>query len=82
MDGKGVVLANGGSSTLFRHVLSRPRLVDGNLLSARRFIKLHDSASCMVFLLKSWGSTGYGAKSTKVIHRWNIKPVLKRAGVL
>lgn len=79
--GKNVVLANGTRSTLFRPVLSRPKLVDGKLLSPKSFIKMNDKPACLVLFWERWGATGYGAAKTKIIHRWNIKSVLRRAGV-
>lgn len=82
MDGKGLVLENGNRSVVFRPVLSRPKLDDrGNLLVPRRWAKLKDGISCMVFTYEVFGSTGYGALDTKVVHKWNIKSVLRRAGV-
>lgn len=80
MNGKGqaLLLENGNRSNLFRPVLSRPKLDDrGNLLAPKRWVKLKDGQACMVFTLIS----GQGALHTKVIHRWNIKSVLRRAGV-
>lgn len=73
-----VVLANDGRTGFLRPVLSHPKLDDrGNLLAPKRWMKLKDGKSCMVFMLIS----GQGALHTKVIHRWNIKSVLRRAGV-
>lgn len=84
MNGKGqaLLLENGNRSNLFRPVLSHPKLDDrGNLLAPKRWMKLKDGKSCMVFTYEVKAQTGYGALNTKVIHRWNIKSVLRRAGV-
>lgn len=71
---------NGDRNSLLRPVLLRPKLVDGHLLVPKRWMKLNDNPSCLVFLYKVWGSTGYGALKTTVLHKWHIKSVLRRAG--
>lgn len=64
------------NKAFFRQTNARP-------ISTRvkRFIRLKDTAPCIVVLYKVWGSTGYGSLDTKVIHRWPPKSVLRRAGV-
>lgn len=44
-------------------------------------MRLVDKPSGIVFLYKTFGGTGYGALDTKYLHRWNIKSVLRRAGI-
>lgn len=82
MNGKGKVVhrKNGDRGIVLRPVLHRPKLVDGHLLVPKRWMRMCDTPSCVVLLYKVWGSTGYGALDTKVIHRWNIKSVLRRVG--
>lgn len=59
------------------------RLPAGKPVSTRvhSYIRLIDTESCLVFILRKWGCTGYGAKCTKVIHRWPPKTVLRRVGI-
>ena len=40
-----------------------------------------DTPACLTIIYKVWAGTGYGAKQTKVIHRWPVKSVLRRAGL-
>ena len=82
MNGKGnaVRLGNGNCNSVLRPVLHRPRLVNGKLLAPKRWVKLNDNPACLVFLYEVWGLTGYGALNTKVLHKWHIKSVLRRAG--
>ena len=61
---------------VFRSTNLRPRSTN-----VKRYIRMKDTPACIVFLYKVWGSTGYGALDTKVIHRWPPKSVLRRAGV-
>ena len=53
----------------------------GNVLAPKKWIRLVDSPACVVMIYKVWAGTGYGAKQTKVIHRWPVKSVLRRAGL-
>ena len=73
---------NGNVSGLaIRRLNIAPDFIRGmRIRSPKRFIKMKDSAPCLVMLYKCWGATGYGAFDTKVIHRWDIKTVLRRAG--
>lgn len=48
----------------------------------KRWIRMVNSKACLVIIHKAWAGSGYGAKTTKVIHRWPPKSVLERAGVL
>ena len=52
----------------------------GSLRFPKRFIKVVDTPACVILMHKSWGVTGYGSKETKVLHKWNIKSVLRRVG--
>lgn len=76
-----VFLENGSRVDFLHPVLLSPKLVDGVLLSPRGFIKVKDACSCLVFHHMKWGSTGYGAKNTRVLHKWHPKSVLRRAGI-
>ena len=79
---KKLVLADGTNSRFLRSVFSHPKLDDrGNVLVPKRWIRLVDGTTCIVMLYQVWGSTGYGALDTKVLHKWHIKTVLRRAGV-
>ena len=70
-----------GSGMVIRRLNIAPDFIRGKRIkSPRRFIKIKDSTACIVIHYMCFGSTGYGSFITKVIHRWNIKSVLRRAG--
>ena len=73
---------NGNVSGLaIRRLNIAPDFIRGKRIrSPKRFITITDSSACIVMHYKCWGSTGYGSFITKVIHRWDIKSVLRRAG--
>ena len=84
MNEKGSVVLgkNGGMPCVATLVYRGRRLSDsGSLKLPKRFIKMVDTPACIVMMHKAWGTTGYGAKETKVLHRWGIKSVLRRAGL-
>lgn len=64
--------------TMFRK--TNKRLANGK--SPKRYIQLANKTSCLVFFYKVWATTGYGALSTRILHKWHVKSVLERAGVL
>ena len=82
MNEKGSVVLNthGGMPCVAAVVYRGRRLhYTGNL--TKKFIKVVDTPACMVWMHKTWGVSGYGSRRTKVVHRWNIKSVLRRAGL-
>lgn len=54
---------------------------NGKVSVPRRWMRLVDTPACLDLIYKVWAGTGYGAKQTKVIHRWPVKSVLRRAGL-
>ena len=47
----------------------------------RKYIRLVDSTSGLIFFYKVWNGSCYPAIETRYLHRWKIKSVLRRAGV-
>ena len=82
MNGKGTVVLNsyGGCPCMGVLRVGDTRRI-GRMNFPKRFIRLVDTPACLVFLHKVWGETGYGARATKVLHRWPVKSVLRRTGV-
>lgn len=84
MNEKGCVVLNshGGMPCMAVAVYRGRRLSHkGAMTFPKRFIKMVDTPACIVLMHKSWGTTGYGARSTRVLHRWGIKSVLRRVGL-
>lgn len=79
---KNLVLANNPRSDFFRPVSHHPVLSDGgNVLVPKKWVKLVNGTSVLVFFHEKWMGSGYGALNTIVLHKWNIRKVLERAGV-
>lgn len=77
-----VLLENGGSPCMGTVVFRGRKLVGKNDLTLpKRMIKLVDKPACIVMFHKTWTGSAYAPLSTKVLHKWNIKSVLRRAGV-
>lgn len=67
---------------MFRKTIKKPALnKNGHLPTTKWFIKLVDTPACLVLFHEKWGLSAYAPMRTEVIHRWNIKTVLRRAGV-
>lgn len=84
MNEKGIVVldSHGGMPCVAALVYRGRRLLGKSSLTfPKRFIALVDTPACLVIKHKTWGTTGYGAKETKVLHRWRIKSVLRRVGM-
>ena len=82
MNEKGIVVLNshGGSSCVVRgNIRNRRMSYKGSF--PKRFIRLVDTPACLVIHHKVWCETGYGAKTTRVLHRWAVKSVLRRVGM-
>lgn len=77
-----VLLENGDRSSVDVGVFRRWRHSGTHYLkhSPKRWMRLIDKPACVVLHYKVFGSSGYGALGTKVLHRWNIKTVLRRVG--
>lgn len=78
-----VLLENSIGSSVDGIVFRRWRNTGTHYLkhSPRRWMRLVDKPSGIVFIYKTFGGTGYGAANTKYLHRWHIKSVLRRVGL-
>lgn len=69
-------LANDDNRLFFRTTIARPVST-----KVKRYIRVVDTSSGLIFFFQLWFGSGFAPKETRYLHRWNVKSVLRRAGV-